>query len=147
MLALQEEGCNWHVQTRVRVYSSRGHHAFSWTAIAVLTVRRGLVTSSPHEPRVNHSPLGWQVPYAPFLLLLPFCISQLRHKPTLVRGAEQRLLCHLPPCDFELPNSEVSISSSAEWVTEPTLESLCGSLEGIGSEMCTLPRLALLFQA
>lgn len=54
------------------------------------------------------------------------------------------------PCDFELPNSEVSISSSAEWVTEPTLESLCGSLEGLGSEMwypasvgIALPSLAL----
>lgn len=51
------------------------------------------------------------------------------------------------PGDFELPNSEVSISSSAEWVTEPTLESLYGFLEGTGSEMMYLPRLALLFQA
>lgn len=54
------------------------------------------------------------------------------------------------PGDFELPNSEVSISSSAEWVTEPTLEGLYGSLEGIGSEMMypalvgiALPSLAL----
>lgn len=60
------------------------------------------------------------------------------------------MLYHLLPGDFELPNSEVSISSSAEWVTEPTLESLYGFLEGTGSEMMypasagiALPSLAL----